>query len=94
MRSAAVLPGLLNQGNAQHDDQREEAGGYSPGVESQGPCRDRAAQCSLVLARKVRLFAGKLICHPRTGPHGPCVQGSLASFGMPSTPLMQTLGFP
>ena len=47
MRLAAVPPVLLNQGNAQHDDQREEAGGYSPGVESKGPCRDRAAQCSL-----------------------------------------------
>ena len=45
---AAMLPALLNQGNAQHDDQREEAAGYSPGVEAQGPCSERAAQCSLV----------------------------------------------
>ena len=65
MRSAAVLPGLLDQGDAQHDDQREEEGGYSPGVEAQGPCRDRAAQCSLVLVHKVRLLAAKLICRER-----------------------------
>lgn len=65
MRPAAVLPTLLDQGNAQHDDQREEAGAHSPGVEAQGPCRGRAAQCSLVLAGKVRLFAGKLMCRER-----------------------------